>query len=180
MFHINGYTKYIIMKPEIPPKKQEDAHLSRRDFLKMGVSALSLVALLEVGGATLLFMKPRSSAGDFGGLVTAGSVDSFPPGSVTAFPDGRFYLVRAAGGGFLAVYRRCTHLGCSVNWEPEQNRFFCPCHASTFDMHGEVQNPPAPRALDTFPIQIAEDQVLVDTSQTQNRDHFTPEQLAYA
>ena len=168
------------MKREMNSKKQKEAQLSRRDFLKMGVSALSLVALLEVGGASLLFMKPRNNEGEFGGLVTAGTVDSFPPGSVTEFPDGRFYLVRAADGGFLAVYRRCTHLGCTVNWEAEQNRFFCPCHASTFDAHGEVENPPAPRALDTFPVQIEASQVLVDTSRTQSRDGFAPEQLAYA
>ena len=158
----------------------EQGQHSRRDFLKMGVSALSLVALLEVGGASLLFMKPRSSEGGFGGLVTAGAVASFPPGSVTEFPDGRFYLVRASDGGFLAVYRRCTHLGCNINWEPDQNRFFCPCHASSFDIHGEVENPPAPRALDTFAIQIEANQVVVDTSHLQNRDGFAPEQLAYA
>lgn len=145
----------------------------------MGIGALSLVALLEVGGAGLLFMKPRSSDGEFGGTVTAGTLDSFPPGSVTEFPDGRFYLVRAADGGFLAVYRRCTHLGCTVSWEPEQNSFFCPCHASTFDIHGAVQNPPAPRALDTFSVRIDASQVIVDTSQIQNRDDFTPDQLAY-
>lgn len=168
------------MKQETSDKQQNDAQLSRRDFLKMGVSALSLVALLEVGGASLLFMKPRSSEGEFGGTVAAGTIDSFPPGSVTEFPDGRFYLVRANDGGFLAVYRRCTHLGCTVNWEPGHNRFFCPCHASTFDMHGEVENPPAPRALDTFPVQIEAEQVLVDTSRIQSRDGFSPEQLAYA
>lgn len=168
------------MKRESSNHQQKDAQLTRRDFLKMGVSALSLVALLEVGGASLLFMKPRSSDGEFGGMVTAGMAESFPPGSVTEFPDGRFYLVRAGDGGFLAVYRRCTHLGCTVNWEPEQNRFFCPCHASTFDMHGEVENPPAPRALDTFPVQIEAEQVLVDTSRIQSRDGFSPEQLAYA
>jgi cytochrome b6-f complex iron-sulfur subunit len=160
--------------------KKNDAQLSRRDFLKMGVSALSLVALLEIGGASLLFMRPRSLDGEFGGLVTAGLADSFPPGSVTEFPDGRFYLVRAADGGFLAVYRRCTHLGCTVSWEPEQNSFFCPCHASTFDMHGEVQSPPAPRALDTFPVKIDAGQVIVDTAHIQNRDGFAPDQLAYA
>jgi len=88
--------------------------------------------------------------------------------------------VRAADGGFLAVYRRCTHLGCNVNWEAEQNRFFCPCHASSFDLHGEVKNPPAPRALDTFAIRIEDSRVLVDTSRLQNRDGFAPEQLAYA
>ena len=50
-------------------------------------------------------------------------MDSFPPGSVTEFPDGRFFLIRSHDGGFLAVYQRCTHLGCSVTWEADEGRF---------------------------------------------------------
>jgi cytochrome b6-f complex iron-sulfur subunit len=163
-----------------PGKKNDPAKMTRRNFLKMGVGALGALALVEVSGASLMFMKPRSLEGEFGGVVKAGEVDSFPAGSVVEFPDGRFFLVRSEEGGFLAVYRRCTHLGCSVDWEPDQNRFFCPCHASSFDVHGDVENPPAPRALDTFPVRISEGQVVVDTSQTQSRDNFTKEQLAYA
>jgi cytochrome b6-f complex iron-sulfur subunit len=159
---------------------KDTTNLTRRNFLKMGISALTTLSLLEIGGVSLMFMQPRSLEGAFGGQVTAGPVDSFVIGSVTEFPDGRFFLIRAHDGGFLAVYRRCTHLGCSVNWEPDQNRFFCPCHASSFDINGDVENPPAPRALDTFPVQITDGQVVVDTSQIQTRDAFTPEQLAYA
>ena len=154
--------------------------LSRRDFLKLGVGALSALALLEVGGASLMFLQPRSLDGEFGGQVIAGLVESFPVGSVVEFPDGRFYLIHAPDGGFLAVYRRCTHLGCTVSWEPEQNRFFCPCHASSFDIVGDVENPPAPRALDTFPVTIDAGQVVVDTATIQTRDNFTPDQLVYA
>ncbi len=154
--------------------------MNRRDFLKMGATALSLLAALEVGGASLMFMQPRRLDGVFGGVVTAGPADSFPPGSVTHFPDGRFYLIRAADGGFLAVYQRCTHLGCTVNWEADQNRFFCPCHASAFDMLGSVANPPAPRALDLFPVSITDGSVVVNTADIQTRDEFTPAQLAYA
>jgi len=161
-------------------KRNDTSQLSRRNFLKMGVGTLSALALLEVGGASLLFMQPRSLEGEFGGLVQAGPVDTFLPGSVVEFPAGRFFLVRSQEGGFLAVYRRCTHLGCSVNWQADQNRFFCPCHASSFDVHGDVENPPAPRALDTFPVQITDGQVSVDTGRIQSRDTFTPEQLAYA
>jgi cytochrome b6-f complex iron-sulfur subunit len=159
-------------------KRDRQQQITRRNFLKSGVSALGMLALFEAGGASLLFMQPRSLEGEFGGAVTAGTVDTFPPGSVTEFPDGRFFLVHAPQGGFLAVYRRCTHLGCSVNWEPDKNQFFCPCHASSFDIHGDVENPPAPRALDTFPVQIADDQVIVDTSTIQSRDSFSVEQLA--
>jgi len=168
------------MDTKKPSTTKDKSNLTRRDFLKMGASALSTLALLEVGGITLMFMQPRSLEGAFGGTVTAGSVDSFIAGSVTEFPDGRFFLIRAPDGGFLAVYRRCTHLGCSVNWEADKNRFFCPCHASSFDFNGNVENPPAPRALDTFPIQIVDAQVIVDTGQIQTRDAYQPEQLAYA
>ena len=158
----------------------DQADLTRRDFLKMGMGALSALALLEVGGISLMFMQPRSLEGEFGGVVSAGAVDSFVPGSVTEFPHGRFYLIRAHDGGFLAVYQRCTHLGCTVTWEADQNRFFCPCHASSFDFTGDVENPPAPRALDTFAVSFSGGEVLVDTAQINQRDGFTPQQLAYA
>jgi cytochrome b6-f complex iron-sulfur subunit len=156
------------------------SQLSRRDFLKMGIGTLSALAVLEVGGASLLFMQPRHLEGGFGGIVNAGPTDSFPVGSVVEFPGGRFFLVRSHEGGFLAVYQRCTHLGCSVTWEADKSRFFCPCHASSFDIHGDVENPPAPKALDTFPVTIEEGQVLVDTGQGQSRDSFSREQLVFA
>lgn len=150
--------------------------LTRRNFLKLGLGALSGLAVLEIGAASFLFMQPRRLEGAFGGVVTAGPVDSFPLNSVTEFPDGRFYLIRDAAAAFLAVYHRCTHLGCTVSWKPEQNHFFCPCHASRFDIHGDVENPPAPRALDLFPVAVEAGQVIVDTGKPQKRDQYRAEQ----
>ena len=160
--------------------RQKQEQLTRRNFLKMGIGALGAVALLELTGVSLLYMQPRTAEGAFGGVVEAGAVDSFPLGSVTEFPNGRFYLIRAENDGFLAVYHRCTHLGCTVSWEANENRFFCPCHASAFDIHGDVQNPPAPRALDTFAVTIEEGIVFVNTSGAQKRDEFVAAQLVYA
>lgn len=161
-------------------EKRGASEMSRRDFLKLGIGALSAMAVLEVGGASLLFMQPRTLEGTFGSIVDAGQIDSFPTGSVVEFPDGRFFLIRSNDGGFLAVYQRCTHLGCAVTWEADEGRFFCPCHASSFDVNGDVENPPAPRALDTFPVTLDAGRVMVDTGQIQTRDAFAPEQLAYA
>ena len=154
--------------------------MTRRNFLKLGVQALGALALLEIGVASLSYMQPRSLEGEFGGVVSAGPADSFPPGSVTQFPAGRFFLVRGEDGGFLALYQRCTHLGCAVSWEAQESRFFCPCHGSYFDAQGDVENPPAPRALDTFAIRIEAGEVLVDTAKSQSRDRFSPDQLVYA
>ena len=154
--------------------------VSRRDFLKLGMGVLGALAITEIAGASLLFLAPRSLEGEFGGVVTAGPVDSFPNGSITEFPEGRFFLIRAEDGGFLAVYRRCTHLGCSVSWKPDQNQFVCPCHGSHFDFHGDVENPPAPRALDVFAVHIEDGVVKVDTSRPLTREEFEANQLVYA
>jgi len=99
---------------------------------------------------------------------------------VTAFREGRFYLVRLEDGGFLALHRKCTHLGCTVPWIPEEGRFACPCHASAFDLRGDVLNPPALRALDLFPVRIENGIVKVDTAAPVRRTVFDPSQVVRA
>ena len=164
-------------QPTIKPTNQL---LSRRNFLALGVGAVAALTALEAGAISLAFAAPRSLDGEFGGTLVAGAADSFTPGTVTEFPAGRFFLIRAADGGFLAVYRRCTHLGCAVSWEPGASRFVCPCHGSHFGETGDVINPPAPRALDTFAITLEEGVVKVNTSKPQSRDRFELSQLVYA
>jgi cytochrome b6-f complex iron-sulfur subunit len=153
--------------------------LSRRGFLRLGVGALGAVALLEAGGAGFAFLRARSLEGEYGGLITVGNADKFQPGSVTEFQQERFYLIRAADGGFLAVYNRCTHLGCTVNWVQEQNEFVCPCHAASFDFYGNFEGPPVPRPLDTFPVDFENGLVRVNTALPQQRKTFDQAQLAY-
>lgn len=41
----------------------------------------------------------------------------------------------------------CTHLGCVVPWNPNENKFMCPCHGSQYDMNGKVVRGPAPLSL---------------------------------
>jgi cytochrome b6-f complex iron-sulfur subunit len=163
---------------QLEPKT--DTEPTRRDFLKLAWAGLGVVALAEAGVMAVAFSLPRIAAGEFGSVVTAGPVDDFPPNSVTPFTQARFYLSRLEDGGFLALYRKCTHLGCSVPWEQPDNQFMCPCHASAFDAKGDVLNPPAPRALDLFPVIIEDGLVKVDTGTVIQRDKFDPSQVVYA
>jgi len=161
-----------------PPAALQD---TRRRFLWRAWLALAGVAVLEGIWIVFDFLRPRPRESTAGGtIVVAGPVDQFEPGSVTAFPEGRFYLARLADGGFLALSRQCTHLGCTVPWEAEQGRFVCPCHASAFDQRGDVLSPPAPRALDLFPIRIENDVVKVDVGSPQRRSAFRPDQVTRA
>ena len=157
--------------------------VTRRDWLKTIWGALGGLVALEIGAVTLTYMQPRLAEGEFGSLITAGPVDEFPAGSVTHIPSGRFYLVRLADSGFLAIYQRCTHLGCNVNanaWDQGQASFVCPCHNSQFNTEGEVLNPPAPRPLDIFQITIEDGLVKVDTSRPISRQKYEAGQAVYA
>jgi cytochrome b6-f complex iron-sulfur subunit len=112
-------------------------------------------------------------------MVVAGPEERFEPGTVKAFPQGKFYLARLEDGGFLALGRECTHLGCTVTWLAEENRFLCPCHASAFDIHGDVLQPPAPRSLDLYAVSIENREVKVDISKRSRRSVFEPSQAVH-
>ena len=86
-------------------------------------------------------------------------------------------LVRFADGGFLALSSRCTHLGCTVTFDAEHMTFPCPCHASAFDLRGDVLAAPAPRALDLHPVAIEGGVVRVDSRRRVERSRFEPGQV---
>lgn len=159
------------------------AVVTRRDLLRRLGRVLGLVALAETVAAAGLFLwprRPRSREGAYGGVVTAGPVALFEPGTVTAFAKGQFYLVRLADGGFLALSRKCTHLGCTVPWVEAEHQFVCPCHASAFDIRGDVINPPAPRALDLFEVRVENRVVKVNTANRERRSAFAVSQVTRA
>ncbi len=166
-----------------PPAKpaQPPAEPSRRTFLWKVWLGLAVVATAEVVWVVVDFLKPRRSrAADDEAVVVAGPVDRFESDSVTAFPEGKFYLVRLASGGFLAVSRECTHLGCTVPWVDDEHRFVCPCHSSAFDIRGDVINAPAPRALDLYEVRIENRIVKVNTANLSSRRAYDAAQAVYA
>lgn len=158
-----------------PPEERS----TRRGFLGRLWLWLGGLAVLEGLWITTAILRPRTpkATDDEETIVVAGPVERFEPGSVTAFPAGMFYLSRLDDGGFLALSRSCTHLGCTVPWVEEEGRFVCPCHASSFDCRGEVLSPPAPRALDLHPVRIENGVVKVDVSTTAKRQAFAPSQV---
>ena len=159
---------------------QKRKSLSRRDFLSFAWLT-SLVGLFgQSGWALFNFLKPQIKEGSFGTRVNAGKVEEFKPGTVNHIQEGRFYLSRLENGSMLAMWHRCTHLGCTVPWKEEEGRFNCPCHSSIFNTTGEVISGPAPRPLYLFPIEIVDGNVIVDTGKAITRNDFDPSQAVEA
>ena len=155
---------------------------NRRTFLRNIWKGLGAIAGFEL--ATIffgfLFSGKEDNETKTKQIYEAGKVNSFQPNTVTVFRGGRFYLARLEDGGFMALSLRCTHLGCSINWEDSKKRFVCPCHSSVFAINGNVENPPAPTALDYFPIKIENGIVKVDIGTKLKRNRFNKSQVEYA
>ena len=59
---------------------------------------------------------------------------------------------------FIALSSTCPHLGCRVHWEPQNDRFFCPCHNGIFTPEGKaIGGPPgdAGQYLPQYPLKVA-------------------------
>lgn len=44
----------------------------------------------------------------------------------------------------------CTHLKCKIEYDPEGDKFKCPCHKSEFSLEGEVLRKPARKKLPSY------------------------------
>jgi len=160
-----------VAKPVPPPGPV----LTRRVFILGGFWSSMLLAAVGVLGAPLDFVWPRRRAADFGGELIVPADQVPPPGSEPVrFPTGRFYLSHlspgqeGSPGGVLAIYQKCTHLGCTVPWRPdfqfqdETGWFRCPCHGSTYTKGAAILVfGPAPRPLDLLDVQVKENGDLV-------------------
>ncbi|MFB6110496.1 MAG: ubiquinol-cytochrome c reductase iron-sulfur subunit [Halodesulfurarchaeum sp.] len=67
--------------------------------------------------------------------------------------------------GYAAYSKICTHAGCMVSGEQEDDDLVCPCHISVFDPRkgAVVETGPAPRPLPQLPITLSSDGYLMAT-----------------
>ena len=168
-------------------KPPEGRGVTRRQFLSRVWWAVSGLLGIEVAGGLLVSLWPRLKAGSFGTKLSVASVEearAMPVGTVTYFTEQRFYLSHVESG-FLALYRKCTHVGCVVPWRADdpseddlaaKGRFNCPCHGGIYDRYGLVHAGPPPRPLDLFPITIKDGEVIVDTGTIIQRSGFDESQ----
>jgi glycine/D-amino acid oxidase-like deaminating enzyme/nitrite reductase/ring-hydroxylating ferredoxin subunit len=82
--------------------------------------------------------------------VEAKSLDEVSPGEGKIVKvDGRKRAVfKAANGTVTMLDPSCTHMGCTVAWNPAETSWDCPCHGSRFDTDGKVLAGPASKDLE--------------------------------
>jgi cytochrome b6-f complex iron-sulfur subunit len=103
--------------------------------------------------------------------VNIGFPSAFQQGVNQQFlQSNRLWVVREPGRLFV-IFARCTHLGCTPDWLPQQNMFHCPCHGSEYDPEGINFAGPAPRPMDRCSVRLlANGTVQVDSSKLYMQD----------
>ena len=147
-----------------PPPADTRAGLTRRHLVRLGWITSALVV---VGGQLWLLLKlfvAPTTPGEGRGQFAPGALDTFPVGSVKHFRKERC-IVAHHPTGLLALSDECTHLKCTVDYLPERQIIFCPCHGAQFSTTGAVLAGPAPRPLDRFAVTVQDGQIVVDTTQ---------------
>lgn len=122
------------------PKK----HLTtKRRFLLLCASIAALYPIVRFIGYSIP-RKPR--------IVEIAS--PLPAGGFHLGPD---FVLFDTGTDAWALSRKCTHLGCTVNFHEKDNLLECPCHQSRFSKEGLVLHGPAKKPLPRYKVERLKD-----------------------
>jgi cytochrome b6-f complex iron-sulfur subunit len=150
-------------KKDFPIHKQDATQVTRRDFAKF----LTLVSGgLAVGSglvAAKAYLLPKEKVE---GEHFVCKKDEVPKGGTRSFvikgSTVPYILIHLENGEFKAYEQKCTHLSCSVFYQPNSGKIVCPCHKGFFDaMTGDVLEGPPPRALPNLEVFFNEDSIYV-------------------
>nr|WP_307993306.1 FAD-dependent oxidoreductase [uncultured Niameybacter sp.] len=72
-------------------------------------------------------------------------IDALPKGhgGIVDYEGQKVGVYKTFEGEIFLVSTRCPHLGCQVEWNPDELSWDCPCHGSRFDFKGNLIDNPA-------------------------------------
>ncbi len=130
-----------------------DEGLNRRSFLQRVLGGgVILAGLTSVFSALAYFTTGSAMRRKYERLHKIGDIAQFPPGysRILRIESDSVLVARSNSGDFFALSAICPHKGCLVEWNREEDRLICPCHAAYFDLKGNVLKGPAQRGLQSY------------------------------
>jgi cytochrome b6-f complex iron-sulfur subunit len=144
---------------EKDPALTSEPQASRRTVLK---GLFSFVGALSLGGLSYgiyRFLAPGAGAS----APIEIPLHDLLPGAAYPLQYGSSpgLLLRGDDGTVRAFSLVCTHLACTVSWNPEKKNFYCPCHEGLFDAEGRVISGPPPAPLERLKVEVKGDKVII-------------------
>ena len=151
----------------VSPEDPGENEISRLNFIKVAVGGMCLAYAAAVGYPIYRYLNSpvqREAALSAVKDVTLAGADKLEKGAVLLFKFGPYpsMLIHHKDDSWVAFDAVCTHLGCTVQYHPEQDKIVCACHGGVYDSHtgANVSGPP-PKPLTRFQIKVANGAVTV-------------------
>lgn len=139
---------------------------TRRGFLAAAIAAGACYAGAVAYPVYRYLASPAEMAASEAAVteVTLKDAQKLPAGTALMFKFGPSpaMLIHNTDESWVALSAVCSHLGCTVKFEPEQNRIHCACHGGVYDPHtGKNVSGPPPRPLKAYRVKLAPDSAIV-------------------
>ncbi len=149
-----------IWKRDFPYEAAAEDDLTRREFARYLVAGAGVMAGGNVGLAAWTQLR-KINTGEPREIV---ALDAVAVGETFLFKYPTHadpaILLRLDDQEVVAFSQKCTHLGCVVYFEAEENRWHCPCHEGNFEPRtGTVISGPPPRPLGRIDVEIRGDAI---------------------
>lgn len=140
--------------------------VSRRQFLGFLLKGggLALVGAVVYPIARYLY-PPKGTEASVSSTVAA-TVGELATNAAKIFRFGNRpgILIHTPQGELKAFSAVCTHLNCTVQYDPDASVIWCACHNGKFDLNGQVISGPPPRPLEAYPVNIRGEEIVVSKS----------------
>ncbi len=145
-------------KRDFPYEAVSEEEVTRREFARYLVLGAGTMAVANVGIAVWTQLR-TINAGEPRAITPLADVEI---GSTFLFSypgdDDPAILVRLADNDVVAFSQKCTHLGCVVYYQPDEDRWHCPCHEGNFEVRtGNVISGPPTRPLGRIDVEVRDD-----------------------
>lgn len=136
---------------------------TRRDFINLGKTFLTVTGLVVVLGPVIAYFYPANLEETPSEPVLVCAEEELGPGESKTIRFGRYpAIVINTTEGLRAYSAVCTHFACVVKWNLERYEIECPCHDGYFNPHdGAVISGPPPTPLDSLQVEIDKGDIYV-------------------
>jgi len=135
--------------------------MKRRRFLTLLLTVLGFTTAGSFVYPLVRFLAPTGAKAKLKPIILKKSEIPIGEAKEIAVGTTPAMVINRPGGGFIALSRICTHLGCLVDYSKAENRIICPCHGAIFDLEGNVVSGPPPRPLPRVPLQVEGDAIVI-------------------
>ena len=148
-------------KRDFPYEAQSEEAVTRREFARYLVLGAGTIAVANVGLAVWTQLRSINT-GEPRAIILLSDVAVGEP-HLFRYPsdDDPAILVRLTDTNVVAFSQKCTHLGCVVYYEPDEQRWHCPCHEGNFEAStGAVISGPPTRPLGRIDLEVRDDGII--------------------